>query len=759
MQALRHLFFSLPVQLLIRHIKRNQFILGAWILIILAITQNFGRVYGIPYLFLDPEYLDEVNFMSFFVVGLTFGGLITAFHITSYILYSTRYAFIGVVKKPFSKFSVNNSVIPLIVLIVYIISIIRFQVDNEYATAWDVVEMTGGFCWGVIFNISLLYLYFRWTNKDVFKYLTAEVDKTMKKTGFNRQRALDNLKKSKKRKHLVQYYLDLRLKVQQTKSLYQFYDKHAVLRVFDQNHFNSVVIDTVLIGLILLLRFFIDIPFFQIPAAASILLLLTVFVMAAGAVVYWFGRWSMAFAISMFFIFNALMKSGVLNAVYEAPGLEYEEAKAEYSIENLKVQNSAERVTRDKENTYQMLQNWKNKWPADQKPKMILLCASGGGQRAALWTFNSLLHADSVLNGKLLDHTVLMTGASGGAIGATYFRELKTAQGEFNKSVALGNISRDNLNPVIFSLVVNDLVLRNQFYEYEGNRYLKDRGYAFESQLNRNTAFVLNRRLIEYQEAEKKAEIPMLLLGPTISLDGRKMYISSQPVSYMNTMDYGSGGNILFKNSGIDFLSFFKDQGSENLNLLTALRMNASFPYVTPNVKLPSDPAIELMDSGVSDNFGISDALKFMYNFKDWIAENTKGVILLSIRDTRKEATIDEKSNLSILERISVPISSVYNNLTNYQDLNNDNKLAFAREWFDSELDLIGIEYNTYSIFEERKFINRSQEVWQKELERASLSWHLTKKEKMNIIRNINQPNNQAALKRLKRLIQNDTIR
>ena len=161
------------------------------------------------------------------------------------------------------------------------------------------------------------------------------------------------------------------------------------------------------------------------------------------------------------------------------------------------------------------------------------------------------------------------------------------------------------------------------------------------------------------------------------------------------------------------------------------------------------------MDAGIADNFGISDALKFIYNFKDWITENTSGVIILSVRDTRKNEKIQANSHLSILERISVPISSVYNNLGNYQDINNDNKLIFAQEWFDGELDLVGLEYNTHSIFEESDFSSKAQEVWQKELERASLSWHLTKKEKINIIQNISQPNNQEALIRLKQLIEN----
>ncbi|MFT7159976.1 MAG: hypothetical protein ACI9GZ_001148 [Bacteroidia bacterium] len=752
MKALSKLYFSFPVQLVVRHFKNNQLILGSWLLIILVVTQNFGKVYGIPYLFLDPEYLDNVGFFSFFLVGITFGGFITAFHITSYILYGTKYSFIGILENPFSKFSINNGLLPLGVLITYVVCIIRFQLGNEFSSITNIILMISGFLGGIICMIGLLYTYFRLTNKDIFKYLSGEVDQTLKKNKINRQKALDKLKEGKDKSQQVDYYFDLRLKLLSTKNLFYFYDKNAILKVFDQNHFNSVVIQTLLICLILLLRFFMDVPVFQIPAAASALLMLTISLMITGAISYWFREWSIPFALVAFFLINGLMKLGILNAVYEAPGLDYDHSRVSYSIENLKIQNSTEQIDSDKKHTLTILENWKNKWKGDKKEKMIFVCTSGGGQRSALWTFNGLAHSDSILGGKLMDHTMLITGASGGAIGASYYRELKLMSSKLNLSSALNNISKDNLNPIIFSLVVNDLILRNQRYGHSGNRYLKDRGYAFENQLNKNTDYVLDKKLIDYKEVEFKSQTPMLILGPTISLDGRKLYISPQPVSYLNIYENEKWTD--FKHSGVDFLRFFKDQGADNLTMLTALRMNASFPYVTPNVSLPSTPAIEVMDAGIADNFGISDALKFIYNFKDWITENTSGVVILSIRDTRKNENIEPSSHLSILERFSVPISSVYNNLGNYQDMNNDNKLAFAKEWFNGEIDLVGLEYNTESIFEENSFNSKSQEAWQKKIERASLSWHLTKKEKRNIIQNISQTNNQHSLLRLKELIE-----
>ena len=740
-----------------RHVKNNQLILASWIFLLLIITYNFGKVFGIPYLFFDPEYLGKVGFLSFLIIGLSYGGLVIAFHITSYVLYGTKYSFIGILEKPFSKFSINNSLIPISIFIVYFIQVIRFQIQNEYSSRVEVVWMLSGLILGIVFIFFLSYLYFWFTNKDIFQFLAGAVDKQLKKSKLTRKKALSKLKEGREGKTDVTGYFDLKLKYRKTNNLLYFYNKEAVLKVFDQNHFNSVVIEFFIIGLLLLLRFFMDSPYFQIPAAASILLLLTMAIMFAGAISYWFRGWGVAVAIVVFLILNTMMKTGILNAVFEVPGLVYSKERLEYSTQTIIKANQPKFILEDKKITLSTLENWKAKQTDTSKPKMILLCVSGGGQRAALWTLNSLYQIDSMLEGQLMNQTALITGASGGSVGAAYYREmaLRKFHGELDEHHVLecnNNISKDNLNPIIFSLLVNDLALRNQYYTFAGQEYLKDRGYAFERQLNKNTGYILDKKLTDYKEAELNAEIPMMILAPTIALDGRKLYISPSPVRYMN-YNLGAEPQQNRKHSGIDFISYFDSHGAENMKFLTAVRMNASFPYVTPNLQLPTNPPIETMDAGISDNFGISDALKFLFVFKEWVSENTSGVIILSVRDTKKIDEIEGMKHLSIVERFSAPISSVYNNLGNAQDINNDYKLAFAKTWFAKPLDIVEVEYNTNSIFNENSFLTKRHELHMKDVERASLSWHLTQKEKNNVIQNFNNPDCQEAVEKLKRLL------
>src|SRR5687767_15084822 len=114
---------SFPVQLLLNNLKRNQVLVLCWVVLFAMITGSFGTYLGIPYLFLDPEYLNQVNFTSFFIIGLSVAAFTTAFHITSYINDGHRFSFIGALSRPFTKFAINNSIIPVIFLIAYIYQI------------------------------------------------------------------------------------------------------------------------------------------------------------------------------------------------------------------------------------------------------------------------------------------------------------------------------------------------------------------------------------------------------------------------------------------------------------------------------------------------------------------------------------------------------------------------------------------------------------------------------------------------------------
>jgi hypothetical protein len=416
--------------------------------------------------------------------------------------------------------------------------------------------------------------------------------------------------------------------------------------------------------------------------------------------------------------------------------------------------NDSSHIKRDLRNNQVMLDNWRKKFPADEKPKMVFLCASGGGKRAALWTLTALQAADSMTGGMLMEKSVLITGASGGLIGASYFRELKLREklGEHTRPYAevhRQNISTDNLNPLIFSLLANDFFVSFTKFKYNGNYYYRDRGYTFEEQLNQITERMMDKPIRDYDSVELKGIIPMMILAPTIVNDGRKLYIAARPVSFMNCDILNSPDYFLSKYSGIDFQSLFAEQGGKDLRFLSALRMSATFPYITPNTSLPTEPAIRIMDAGISDNFGLSDAIRFMFAYKDWIAENTSGIIFVSIRDSPKLSTIAPRAQQTLVDDFTQPISSVYNNFENFQDINSDMLINHARTWFKGSINRIDIQYESdiyVPILQKMDSIRQNNA-------RASLSWRLTTREKGAIVSSINAYDNQKELKKLVQLL------
>lgn len=747
--------YSFPIQLLFLHLKKNFLLVSLWGLLVLIIFQKFGTVLGIPFLFLDPEYLNEISWQSFFLVGISLAVFTMAFHMTTYILDGPKFIFLAIIPRPFIQYCINNSIIPLTFYVLYLFAFFRFQLDNEHESNWIVLEYFLGFTAGSILTYSLLFLYFGITNKDFFLLFAGTLEKQLRKTKISRANMLKRIKESKKSKNKVLDYFDISFRFKPVSQDLSGFEGRKLLRVFDQNHLNMVIIQTALISLILMLGIFRETSFLQLPAAASGILLLSIATMLVGAISFWLRDWATPVVVGLVLLINSLSNTEWFNRPHAAFGLDYDATPAVYNLDKLNRILHQDSIASDKEKTLKILENWRKKFPENSRPKMVFVTVSGGGQRAALWTLKVLQEVQQVTDQQIFKHTQMITGASGGIIGASFFREIflrSQSDPRINPMDPqyLDQISADNLNPIIFTLLVNDLLIRNQYFKYNGRSYLKDRGYAFESQFNINTQGVLDKSLVDYKLPELNAQVPMIPLTPLITNDGRKLYISPSPISYLCISLTRSEG-LNEKSQGVEFSRFFVNQDAGNLRFITALRMGATFPFITPNIQLPSKPQMEVMDSGLSDNFGMQDALKFIHVFEDWINENTSGVLLLTIRDSEKFSEIDENKPPTILQKLFTPLKNIYINWDNVQTLHNEVLFTRMKESVDFPIERIEFEYSPLQYLKERGLANESGAFPQvQDIQRASLNWRLTAREKKSIIDNIHSPYNRNSLNRLK---------
>ncbi|HVY73817.1 MAG TPA: hypothetical protein VG890_03250, partial [Puia sp.] len=297
-------------------------------------------------------------------------------------------------------------------------------------------------------------------------------------------------------------------------------------------------------------------------------------------------------------------------------------------------------------------------------------------------------------------------------------------------------ISKDLLNPLFSSFVARDLAAPAQKFKVGDYEYVKDRGYAFEQKLNLNTGGVLDRQLRDIGPDEKSARIPLMLFSSVVTRDSRTMLISTQPISFLMRPAFDSTKIMGVDPDAIDFSSFFSRQDPMNIRMLTALRMNATFPYVLPNVWLPTEPVIDVMDAGFRDNFGEQVAIRFMHVFRRWIEANTRGVLLIQIRDRQSGGWENPYESRNITEIITKPILMLQYNWYKMQEYNQDDLLSV----FES---LMGDHFYKMTFQYEPKKVN----------EGVSLNFHLTRQEKLDVANALDMPINVSAFRAVDSLV------
>ena len=267
-------------------------------------------------------------------------------------------------------------------------------------------------------------------------------------------------------------------------------------------------------------------------------------------------------------------------------------------------------------------------------------------------------------------------------------------------------------------------------FELDGNSFIRDRGYAFEQKLNANTKGVLNKRLKDYRLPEEKAVIPSMIFNTAITRDGRKMFIATHPMKFMMQAQHKQNNLSSYDIDGLDYQSFFANQNAGNIQFLTVIRMNATFPFVLPNVEMPANPDFDVMDGGLRDNFGHETCLRFINTFKDWLKANTSKVVLVEIRDRPEDDWTRPYSVSSISGLITKPVFVLQNNWFNIQDY-------YQKDQINYMLDAYGPDF--YKISFSYEPITKSAS--------ASLSFHLTAVEKKGIANSLDNNSNKKVFR------------
>jgi hypothetical protein len=358
-----------------------------------------------------------------------------------------------------------------------------------------------------------------------------------------------------------------------------------------------------------------------------------------------------------------------------------------------------------------------------QKPDLIVIAVSGGGIRAAVWTFVVLAELEKAFAEKGIDfpaHVRLITGASGGMVGAAYYvatlphpdqrpPTLPGPEALANRAAVLeeqrGRLSSDFLTRLVSRAVLSDIpgwlspwVLehdRGRALEQAWREYLKDPadpcGHG-----------ALEQTFWELRDGEREGWRPSLVFTPMLIEDGRRALISNldlrEPISndgrVQTSQDSTFPDNHSFE--ALELFRLFPRRGDragaqEKLRLATAARMSASFPYFSPAVSLPTRPRRRVVDAGYYDNYGVGLAASWLFSnsSQEWVRRNFDRILFVQIRDglTEQERQLEklpeyETSSLTrSAEELTSPPEGLYNAGFASSSFRNDGQLELLEKF------------------------------------------------------------------------------
>ncbi|MFN0202562.1 MAG: hypothetical protein ACKVTZ_13640 [Bacteroidia bacterium] len=738
--------YAMPIRLFVLQLQQNPLLVGLWLFVCLLLTGNIGKSMGVHYIFLEPEYLGKVGFASYFLIGAALGGFTFAYMVSSYLSMSYRFHFLATQKYPFFVFSLNNVLLPCTFLGLYIGLFLKMRIQEEHSVLPDADYQVGRSILALLLGATFLFFSLAGivfaSTRNIFQNYGDELEKWVEKQR-NLKRAffaINILRQKKHSPYRTDSFLSLHFRFINLKT----YKPIPIVKVLAAMHGYQgrlLLLQALMVLSLLMFSYFDDIAYFQLPAGVSSLMALTFIVVISGALTFWvrrLGFWAIILFIIGIQIYPHLR---FLREENQAFGLNYDVQSTPYNLTQIKNHVSLADSIADYQQTLSVLEKWKQNWQEkygkDKLPTAIFVCASGGGSRAALLTMLTLQHLDSLTQGKSTQSIRLMTGASGGVLGLAYFREaiLHQQKRPITAPYYPINLGKDLLNRTFFRTFA-DPFLPNLKVKVGQHKYDKERGYAFDQQAIQNMPELKGKKLGDYAAQELAAQIPQLIINPSIIHQAKPLYISSLGVSYM-TQPLHIASNYQADYQGIEFRRFFAKHQPDSLSFLTALRMNATFPYIFPIVYLPSSPKMYVMDAGILENFGITTSVKYVRIFQDWLKKNTAQQIFVTIRDTEKETPIlPEEQQKSVLNDWISPIGGGFGSLMERDEYLCDEMLYSLQKNMGAQMQVISIQYPIHSLENP-----------------ASLNIHLTTAEKQKVRSVLALPNNKSAFLRFAKMM------
>jgi hypothetical protein len=367
----------------------------------------------------------------------------------------------------------------------------------------------------------------------------------------------------------------------------------------------------------------------------------------------------------------------------------------------------------------------------DDQSTLIVVAASGGGIQAAAWAAQVLTGLEQDNAGKFGPQIRLISAVSGGSVGVMYFvdayrnRDDGTLD-EVKLSKVVQRSMRSSINALAWGLVYPDF-LRTLCPLCIGSM---DRGQALETawlqeELPAESDSLSEATLSRWREDALQKRRPAVIFNTTITDTGQRLLLatSAPNLNLPESSIIGAGGS----------RSFAELYPKHDLKIVTATRLSATFPYVSPAARADlKGPQYHIVDGGYYDNYGISSLTQWL---DEAITPNTnvKRVLIVQIRAFPGE---DGDGKMQRGPRISrgwfyqafAPVSTLLNVRTAGQSAHNQIELNLLRETLRNrclQIDIANFEFRGAEKLTKCKDSENNYN--------PPLSWHLTPKQRDEI--------------------------
>jgi hypothetical protein len=242
----------------------------------------------------------------------------------------------------------------------------------------------------------------------------------------------------------------------------------------------------------------------------------------------------------------------------------------------------------------------------DNGKTIVVVCASGGGIQAAGWTTQVLAGLQERYGPEFTKAVCLISSVSGGSVGTMHYLDHFNHKEGYPPAEELGKLVDDS---VAESLDATGWGLAGpDFLRVIGLPWLvdrmTDRGWAIEQAWKANLQHP-DASYSTWRKIIASGGMPIPVFNSTVVENGNRLLLAPLPM-------VGDGG--LHRDETVDFFTLYP---KKDIEAVTAARLSATFPYVTPVCRTNLDNEVlfagrHVADGGYFDNFGVFTAIEWL---------------------------------------------------------------------------------------------------------------------------------------------------